>query len=355
MNPIERVLANTEEVITKDELVEKLKKGGVRGYIGFEPSGLIHIGWLIWARKVQDLVNAGVEMTILAATWHAWINDKLGGDMNLIKDAANMTWHFLNAVGINMKEVNFINSEEIVSDDKYWMLVLKVAKRLSLARVRRAITIMGRREEEANLDFSKLIYPCMQVADIFYLDLDIVLGGMDQRKAHVLAREVAPKLGFKKPTAIHTPLLVGLHGITSKGDITESKMSKSKPESCIFVHDEPDLIMRKIRKAYCPPRQVEGNPILEINRLILFSKEEFALYIDRPSKYGGPVHIESYSELVEMYKAGKIHPLDLKNATAKALIKELEPIRRYVKENPEVNGILKRLERIIEKREVKLR
>ena len=352
---VNRVLLNTEEVITEKELTEVLLRKDVRGYIGFEPSGLIHIGWLIWARKVQDLIDAGVEMFILAATWHAWINDKLGGDMKLIKDAARMTWHFLNAVGVNMKRVNFVDSEELVSDDKYWMLVLKVAKKLTLARVKRAITIMGRHEEEANLDFSKLIYPCMQVADIFYLNLDIALGGIDQRKAHVLAREIAPKLGYKKPIAIHTPLLIGLRGTETKGDIVETKMSKSKPESCIFIHDEPKVIREKIKKAYCPPRQVEGNPILEINRLILFSREDFSLYIDRPAKYGGPLHIESYEKLAEMYKTGKIHPLDLKEATARALAEELKPIRNYIKENPEVNGILKRLEEIIERREIKLR
>ncbi|RLF21365.1 MAG: tyrosine--tRNA ligase, partial [Thermoprotei archaeon] len=81
---LKEVLMGVEEVITKEELAEALSEK-TKGYIGFEPSGLVHIGWLIWAWKVQDLVEAGVDMTVLAATWHAWINDKLGGEMDRIK------------------------------------------------------------------------------------------------------------------------------------------------------------------------------------------------------------------------------------------------------------------------------
>ncbi len=350
---------NTVEIITESELRELLKKGGY-GYIGFEPSGLVHIGWIIWARKLQDLIDAGVDMIVLAATWHAWINDKLGGDIKLIREASQFVKHFLKALGVKIKDVNFIDAEELVSDSNYWALVLKVAKKLTLARVKRATTIMGRKSSEAELDFSKLIYPCMQVADIFYLKVDIALGGTDQRRAHVLAREIAKPLGFKKPIAIHTPLLIGLGGVKrmEAGEeemLIEYKMSKSKPETCIFVHDTPNDIRRKIRMAYCPPRQIKYNPIIEINKLILFSKEDFVLHVEREEKYGGPLDIESFSQLVELYKAGKLHPLDLKNATAEALIKELEPIRKYLNENEEAKRILKSLIDVVFKRKLKLR
>ena len=345
---LERVLRNVEEVLTKDELASLLRKGG-KGYIGFEPSGLIHIGWLIWARKLQDLLESGLDMIALAATWHAWINDKLGGDIRVIEAAARYTRHFLEGAGVDVRKVKFVNAEELISDSDYWKLVLRVAKSLSLARVKRAITIMGRRESEVALDFSKLIYPCMQVADILYLDLDLALGGMDQRKAHVLAREVAPKLGFKKPVAIHTPLLMGLQGPRKRGassseeEAIGAKMSKSKPHSCIFVHDPPDAIREKIRKAYCPPKEIEGNPVIEINRLLLFSKPSFTLFVDRPEKYGGPLVIESYEELVSMYVKGELHPLDLKRATAEALIEELRSIRQHFTSSAEARDLLRRV------------
>ncbi|MCD6114201.1 MAG: tyrosine--tRNA ligase [Thermoprotei archaeon] len=339
------ITRNVSEVVTLDELKVKIESGvKLRAYLGFEPSGLFHIGWIIWANKFKDFIKADVETILLEATWHAMINDKLGGVMENIRKCAKYVVHSLRALGVDTDKVKVVDAEDLASDKDYWMLVIKVAKNASLARVKRALTIMGRREDEAELDFSKLIYPPMQVADIFYLKVNIALGGMDQRKAHMLARDVAEKLKIEKPIAIHTPLLTGLQGIqrmeTSEASILSAKMSKSKPYSAIFIHDSPDEIRSKIRKAYCPPKVVENNPVVEIAKYILFMKENFVLHIERPPKYGGPLDIYSYDELEKLYKEGKLHPLDLKNAVAEALIKYLEPVRKYFEINKEAHELL---------------
>jgi len=116
----------------------------------------------------------------------------------------------LEAIGVDVGKIHFVDAEELVSDKEYWSILLKSAKKTTLARVKRALTIMGRTADEAETDFSKLIYPLMQVSDIFYLDLDIALGGLDQRKAHMLARDIAEKIGRKKVVVIHTPIVSGL-------------------------------------------------------------------------------------------------------------------------------------------------
>jgi tyrosyl-tRNA synthetase len=339
MSPEERLkiaTRNTVEVVTLEELKKLLEESTkIKGYIGFEPSGLVHIGWLVWMYKVKDLVDIGVDFYILEATWHAFINDKLGGDMELIRKAAKYTRRVLEAVGVDLSRVKFVDAEDLVSDKEYWAILIRSAKKASLARVKRALTIMGRSMEEAETDFSKLIYPLMQVSDIFYLDLDIALGGMDQRKAHMLARDIAEKIGRKKPVAIHTPIISSLLGPAKKIDrdseiddvYSELKMSKSKPETAIFVHDSPEEVREKIMKAYCPPKTLEFNPIIEINKYLLFRQEGFVLHIERPAKYGGPIDIYSVDELESAYTAGKIHPLDLKQATAEALIKLLSDIQ----------------------------
>jgi len=352
---LQLILRNTEEVVTLDELKQKLESGEqLKGYIGFEPSGLFHIGWLIWAYKVKDLVEAGVKMNILAATWHAWINDKLGGDMELIRRAADLTVEVLRQIGIDMSRVNVIDAEEFVKDKDYWALVLKIAKSTSLARMKRALTIMGRKAEEAELDTSKLIYPAMQVADIFYQDLDIALGGTDQRKAHMLARDVAEKLGKKKVIAIHTPLLVGLQGggrmeagLEKDDYLASIKMSKSKPESAIFVHDSPELVEQKLRQAYCPKGVVEDNPVLQIVKYIIFGSGSGKLVIERDPKYGGTVEFNSYEELEKAYAEGKIHPLDLKVATARKLNEILDPIRKRLEQKSEYMELIQKIEKSI--------
>ncbi len=348
------VLRNTVEVVTRDELAALLsREERVKGYLGFEPSGLVHIGWLVWMYKVKDLVDVGVEFYVLEATWHAYINDKLGGDMELIRKAARYTRKVLEAVGVPETRVKYIDAEDLVSDKEYWEILIKAAKRTSLARVKRALTIMGRTANEAETDFSKLIYPLMQVTDIFYLDLDIALGGLDQRKAHMLARDLAEKLGFKKPVAIHTPLISGIRGPEKKPAqlrelevdeaASEVKMSKSKPETAIFVHDAPEIIRKKLMDAYCPPRVIEFNPIIEINKYLLFQQPGFVLHIERPAQYGGPIDVYSIEELEAMYAQGKIHPLDLKNATADALIKLVGNIQIKLFSSKETTKLLEEL------------
>lgn len=325
------------EVVTIEELRNFFETGGGSGYLGFEPSGIFHVGWFVWALKFKDLVDAGVKMNLLAATWHAWVNDKLGSDMNLIKTAAKHVVMVVDSLGIEGR-YKLVYAEDLINSPDYWATLLKVAKSASLARVKRALTILGRKVDEGESDFSKLIYPLMQVTDIFELGVDIALGGTDQRKAHMLQRDVAEKLKKRKVIAIHTPLIPSLQGL-GRMDLSglneealeelmmEHKMSKSKPESAIFVTDSDETIRDKVLKAYCPPKIVEGNPVIEIAKHIIFRGEEKKLTIDRPQKFGGPIDVWSQEELIRLYASGTIHPLDLKNAVADYLISFMKPIR----------------------------
>ncbi|MEM1558494.1 MAG: tyrosine--tRNA ligase, partial [Thermoproteota archaeon] len=180
-------------------------------------------------------------------------------------------------------------------------------------------------------------YIPMQVADIFHMGIDICQLGMDQRKANILAREIGPQLGWWKPVCVHHHLLMGLQGPKKMGfeedelmDLeVSSKMSKSKPETCIYVVDPPNTIRDKILNAYCPPRVVEDNPIIDICRNILLRCEEDSLHVDRPAEFGGPITFWNIRELEEAYRAGKLHPLDIKKAVAEKLIELLEPCRRH--------------------------
>ncbi|MCC6012773.1 MAG: tyrosine--tRNA ligase [Candidatus Verstraetearchaeota archaeon] len=346
MTKLDIVTRNTEEIITKEDLKVLFEtNSSPKGYIGVEPSGLFHIGWIIWVNKLKDLMNVGVKMIFLEATWHAWINDKFNGDIKKINMCAEYIEHCLKALNVDISKITFIKADSLIEDRKYWEGVLRIAKSLTLSRVKRAVTIMGRKEDETIMDFSKLIYPCMQVEDIFYLDLDICLGGMDQRRAHVLAREIAEKYHYKKPIAIHTPILPSLQGsgrMDSEEKIVEYKMSKSKPETCIFIHDSPEEIKNKINKAYCPPKEVEGNPVMEIARKIIFYENK-EVVIERPKKYGGDITIGSVNELISMYSKGELHPLDLKNFVAIELIKMLSNVREYFEKNENAKYLLNQL------------
>ena len=334
MDKVETILAYTDEVVTKEELIDVLKKERPKAYIGFEPSGTVHLGWKICTNKINDFLSAGFDFTVLLADWHAYINDKLGGDIEIIKLCGRYMQDCFAAMGVDTEKVTFVYASEYVGDPDYWELVLKTSKAVSVARVKRAMDIMGREAEEAEKDLSKLFYPAMQVADIFYLDLDVAYGGTDQRHAHMLARDVAKKIGKKSPVALHTPLLTGLQA-GGRMNPVEAKMSKSKPDSMISIHDTTDEVNRKVKKAYCPEKQVAGNPILEMCKYIIFPElKDEAFLIERPEKWGGNLEFHTYEELEAAFTQD-LHPLDLKTSTAKYLNQILEPIRVYFLKHPE--------------------
>ncbi len=182
----------------------------------------------------------------------------------------------------------------------------------------------------------------MQVSDIFYLNLDVAYGGMDQRHAHMLARDVAKKLGKKSPVAIHTPLLTGLQAGERMNPL-DAKMSKSKPDSMISIHDEPENVKRKISKAYCPEKQIQGNPIIEICKFVIFPElKNEPFLIQRPQKFGGNLEFNNSNELEIAYING-MHPLDLKNATASYINKILEPVQAYFEKHSENYDKMKQL------------
>ena len=328
----------TEELVSLDLLKERLETGEqLSHYIGYEISGLLHIGSLSTALKVKDLKEAGFKTQVFLADYHSWINKKLGGDLEKIKYVGlNYFKPFFEAMGI---EANYILASEIY-DEEYWKLVLQIGNSATLSRVKRSLTIMGRQESESN-PASFIIYPLMQAADIFHLNVDIAHAGMDQRKVHMLAVDVAEKVGRKKPIALHTHLLPSLQA-SSRMDTLEAKMSKSKATSAIFIHDSEEEIKNKIKHAYCPAQDLENNPVYEILKWVLIRDNEQEFTIERDKKFGGDITL-TMPEFEKLYKEGKIHPLDLKQFVANALIKFLEPARK-LSQQPKMQEIIKEVE-----------
>jgi tyrosyl-tRNA synthetase len=310
-----------------------------RAYIGFEPSGALTIAHLITARKILDLTEAGCDVTVLLADWHAWINDKLGGSLDRIAAAGRYMQATFGALGADPGRVRFRWARELSGSSDYWARVVRVAKATTLARTKRAMSIMGRSEEESNLDTSKLFYPAMQAADIFELPVDLAYGGIDQRRAHVLAREVAHHYAWPVPVAIHTPLLSSLKGAGRMDPVeglVEGKMSKSDPSTGIPIPSERPEIGARIASAFCEAKTVEGNPVVEIVRYIVFPWEG-RLSIERAEKHGGAIAYESVDEFLAAWREGKLHPQDLKSAVSAALDRLLAPARRHFQDHPELS------------------
>ena len=337
-----------EEILTEEELEQLLKKKKkIVAYDGFEPSGILHVAQgLLRTLTINTLIKAGVSFKMLVADWHAWANNKYGGDLKKIQIAGEYFIEVWKACGLDTKHVEFVWASELLNNREYWKTVMEIARNSSLNRILRTTQIMGRSEKDT-LSASQIFYPCMQAADIFHLKVDICQLGMDQRKVNVLARELAPTLGYDKPVAIHHHMLMGLTQ-PPKGEETVEraiamKMSKSKPDTSLFMTDSKEEIFRKISHAYCPEGQEKDNPLLEYCKYLIFPKEG-SLVIERKPEHGGEVTFKEYFLLVKAYENKEIHPLDLKQAVATSLDSMIFPVREHFRTHAKAKKLKEQVE-----------
>jgi tyrosyl-tRNA synthetase len=323
-----------EEVQTEEELRALLiARDHPIVYDGFEPSGRMHIAQgVLRAINVNKLTSAGCLFKFWVADWFAQLNNKMDGDLTKIKTVGQYMIEIWKAIGMDMTNVRFLwASDEINANaEEYWSLVMDVARLNSVERIQRCCTIMGRKETD-KMSAAQIFYPCMQASDVFFLRADICQLGMDQRKVNMLAREyAADKKKRFKPIIISHHMLSGL----KEG---QEKMSKSMPDSAIFMEDSADEVKRKLKLAYCPPGVVEANPVLDYAKNIVIGYYGSITIDITPQKAKeGEVQAEATSitydnaeALFADYKTEKIWPSDLKAAVVTALNRILQPVRDH--------------------------
>lgn len=335
----------TEEVVTQEELLNLFNTNSQpKHYIGLEISGFMHLGSLILTGfKINDFIKAGVKCTVFLADWHTYLNNKLGGDWDKIRMVSK---YYADAFKMFCPGVEIVEGSQLYESKRdYWLNLVKFSKNMSLERTMRSLTIMGRSTEKDKIDLGQLFYPPMQAVDIHTMDLDIVHAGMDQRKIHMLVREIFPKMKWKVPVAVHHHILAGLGepepASDSDSDFVSSKMSKSKSASGIFVHDTDEEINSKFKKAWCPEGMVEKNPVLEISKYIIFYKFN-EITVERPEKFGGNVTYTSYQDLEGDFAQKKLHPSDLKATVSKYVTEIIRPIREKISLTPELAEAIKK-------------
>ncbi len=332
----------TEEVVTQEKLMELFKtNSSPNHYIGLEISGFLHLGSLISTGfKINDFVKAGVKCKIFLADWHTLINDKLGGDWETIEKVSK---YYQDAFRLVCPDAEIILGSKLYEEKtEYWSNLVKFTKHMSIARTMRTLTIMGRSEDDKKIDVAKLLYPAMQAVDIHSLDVDIAHAGMDQRKIHMLVREIFPKMKWKVPVAVHHKLLPGLSKPADwNDDKIVGKMSKSDPNSGVFIHNTDDEIRKKISKAWCEEANIQNNPLLEISRSVIF--HEFnEMKVERPEKFGGNVSYADYSQIEKDFAERKLHPGDLKQAVGNYLVEIVSPIRNKLNLTDELTEVIEK-------------
>lgn len=281
---------------------------------------------------------------VFLADWHAWVNDKFAGDMAAIRATAQYMEETFRALlnyppeGDGPGQLRFVWASQLMESSDYWARVLRCSKGATLAMVRKTFTIMGRDEASSDHDLSKFYYPAMQAADIFEMNIDVALGGMDQRKAHMFMRDVASKYGWSKATCLHTPIISSLKASGARMESFDHKMSKSDPKSALLIHDSPDEIRSKMKKAYIAPED-PNSPVYELAEHVVLA--EFGEIIVTPDpRFGEPSRWTDITSFRQAIADGSLHPLDAKLGVSEGLIKGLEGIRNHFEQHPETLDIV---------------
>ncbi|WP_435155527.1 tyrosine--tRNA ligase [Haladaptatus sp. DFWS20] len=323
MDTYELISRNAEELVTEEEVRELADDPeGKRAYVGYEPSGVLHIGHMLGANKLIDLQEAGFEVVILLADVHAYLNDK--GTFDEIQETAERMKEQFIAYGLDEENTEFRFGSEFQMDDDYVLDLHSLELETTLNRASRA---MAEIQSGESTKVSQAVYPLMQALDIEYLDLDLAIGGMEQRKVHMLARDTLPSIGYDSPTCIHTPLIADL----GSGD---GKMSSSKGVT-ISMEDSTEDIEEKVNSAFCPPtRDPEDdleNPVLQIFEYHVFPRFEHVV-VERPDKYGGNLEYDDYQSLEDDLESDELHPADAKSALATYLDELIAPGREKIQQ-----------------------
>ena len=340
------MVGDVEEVVGVEHLIDALNNstshggdGVIRCYVGFEPSGKAHIGWKVLALQLRRMLDANTNVMVFLADWHAWVNDKFNGDMEAIKTTGMYMQETFRALlnyppeGEGPGELQFKWASELMESSDYWARVLRCSKGATLAMVRKTFTIMGRDEASSDHDLSKFYYPAMQAADIFEMKIDVAIGGMDQRKAHMFMRDVASKYGWDKATCLHTPIISSLKTSGARMESFDHKMSKSDPNGALLLHDSPQQIRNKMKKAYISPEDPQS-PVYELVEHILLP--EFGeIQVTPNPKFGEPSTWSSLEEFRAAVMDGTLHPLDAKFGVSDGLSKGLEDLASHFEAHPE--------------------
>jgi tyrosyl-tRNA synthetase len=309
---INLIKRNTVEIIGEEDLEKLLKKKKEPVcYLGTAPTGVPHVGYFIWGLKVADLIKAGFKVKILLADLHAVMDNTPWEILDKrYKFYSKIIPLMIQAMGADEKKLEFVKGSSFQLNKDYVTDLFKLSILVPFNDCHRAASEVVKMGDSPKL--SGYIYPLMQAIDEEYLKVDMQMGGTDQRKIFVLARERLPQLGYEKRIELMNPLLPGLIG---------KKMSSSVEASKISLLDDEKTVLKKLKSADF----VEGNPkngIMAFIEYILFTIKKDKnedLVVERPEKFGGNLNFKGYEELEKAVVKKEVHPLDIKNTVAKEI------------------------------------
>ncbi|KAF8752839.1 Tyrosine tRNA ligase [Rhizoctonia solani] len=322
----ELITRNLQEVLGGDIINDKVIRLTSDRRDG--PTGRPHIGYFVPLMKIADFLAAGVEVTILLADVHAFL-DNLKAPLELVAHRVSYYSNLLKAtfesLGVPVDRLKFVVGSSYQLTKEYNMDNYRLCATVTEHDAKKAGAEVVKQVSSPLL--SGLLYPGLQALDEQYLDCDFQFGGVDQRKIFTFAELYLPKLGYRKRAHLMNAM---------------KKIKGAFCEEGVVENNGVLAFVRAVLMRIVEGRLAQGIPLSQMQPLVAADAPDGTLFtISRKPEYGGPAHFASANDLESAYTAKEIHPGDLKAAVAESVASILEPIQKAFEASQEWKDVEK--------------
>lgn len=281
-------------------------------FSGIQPSGALHLGNYLGALRNWVAMQDEYNCVYCVVDEHAIT---VRQDPATLRRQTIELFAQLLACGIDPeKSILFIQSHVPAHAELAWVLNCYTM----FGELSRMTQFKDKSARHAdNVNAGLFTYPSLMAADIMLYQADLVPVGEDQKQHVELTRNIVQRFNgiygdvFTMPDAYIPKVGARIMSLNQP----DSKMSKSIPEGCVFLMDQPEEIMRKFKRA------------------ITDSDTERCVRYDRANKPGVSTLMDIYAavtgrsyEQIEAEFEGKGYGA-FKPAVGEAVVELLRPIR----------------------------
>lgn len=243
-NQIKIIEKGAIEIISKQELINKFKKGTpLTIKLGLDPTAPdIHIGHTVVLRKLKAFQDLGHRIVIIIGDYTGMIGDPSGKSETrrqltreeVLENAETYKTQIFKILDPQKTIIRF-NSEWLATLN--FKDVLKLSSMYTVARMLEREDFKKRFSQNLPISIHEFFYPLMQGYDSVALKADVELGGLDQKFNILMGRTLQKEYGMEEvQIGLFMPILEGTDG--------EKKMSKSLG-NYIGIDEEPSQIYGK--------------------------------------------------------------------------------------------------------------
>lgn len=281
---------------------------------GDRPSGKLHIGHLVGSLRNRVALQDDYETFILIANIHALADH--AGDPEFVKNSIKELLMDYYASGLDFeKSTVYIQSEAPVVHEIFMYLAnFATVQQLMHNPTLKTELKQGGMEKSTPLGF--FVYPVHQAADILLVNADLVPVGKDQAPMIEGTRDLARKFNrtYGKDVLNQPDAMFGVEK-NLPGTDGNAKMGKSL-NNCIYLSDSREELKKKVFSVYTDPTRIKATDPGHIEGNVAFA------YLDEFATDKGEVE-----DLKEVYKAGKIGDVAVKERLFEIMDEVLTPIR----------------------------